>query len=200
MDPMQQPPVQPNPYDFIHNPQKPPKQPLIGGSTKSRAIFVGVIVLVLIVVAVVVSSVFSSLANAGTSQLKTVYAEQQELIRLAEIGLKDAVGPDTRGFAGTTLLSTRTSQQKIQSVLSSRGVKITPQEAAAKKNARAEEILTGAAANNRYDETMQELLEERISSYNNSLRAAYDANDSQQARDALNEAFSGAGMLISKTE
>jgi len=201
MDPMQQQPAPPNPYGFIVNPEQPPKRPLLGGnSVKSRALVFGGGILLLIIIAVIVMSIFSSIGSAGTNQLKTVYAEQQELIRIAELGANNALSTDTRGFAATTLLSTRTSQQQVQSILSSRRVKLTPEEINAKQNPNVEEILTGASANNRYDETMVELLNERITNYNQALRAAYDSNDGQQTRNTLNEAFASASTLVNTTE
>lgn len=197
---MKQPPTQPSPYGFILDPPPPPKKSLFsGGTTKSRAIIVGGVAFLLITLALIIMAVLSSLGNSGVSELKNVYAEQQELIRIAEIGSKDAVGTDTRGFASTTLLSARTAQQQVQSLISSRGAKIKPEEANSKRNANVEDILSGASANNRYDEALTELLESRIASYNQALDAAYNTN-SEQARQVLSEIYTGSRLLVKQTD
>lgn len=201
MDPMQQQPTTPNPYGFIVNPEQPSKRPFLGGnSAKSRLVLVVGGVLLLMIIAIIASSIFSSLNNKGTNQLKVVYAEQQELIRIAQIGSKDAQSTDTRNFAITTLFAAQTSQQKVSTVLTSRGIKLKPEEVNAKLNDKVESILTGAAANNQYDETMQELLKKQITSYNQALEAAFNSNEGQQTRAALSEAFKSSGTLLLPAE
>ncbi len=198
MDPMQQPPQQPNPYGFITDPT-PPKPSILGGnSMKGRIIVVAGGAFILLILAMILITVMSSLGKAGTNQLKAVYAEQQELIRVANIGAKDALGTDTRGYATVVALSTQTSQQQILQLLQSRNVKITPEEAAAKLNSKTADILTGAAANNRYDETVRELLEERITSYNAALKAAYEDASNETDKQALSSAFDSSSVLIFK--
>lgn len=199
MDPIQQQPTPPNPYGFIVNPEQPSKRPLFGGgSTKSRLILVIGIVLIIMILGIIVSSIFSAMGSAGTKQLKIVYAEQQEIIRIAGFGVKDAKGSDARNFAATTLYTTQTSQQQISSALSKQGVKISPEDANIKLNNKVEDILTGAAANNRYDETLRELLEKQIASYTKALEAAHDANEGQQIRTTLTDSYKSAALLVVK--
>lgn len=198
MDPMQQPSAPQNPYGFIMNPDQQPKRPLFGGSSKTRLIIVVAGVFLLIVIAFIVMSIFSSMSSSGTEQLKLVYAEQQEVIRIAEMGAKDARSSDTRNFATTTLFATQTSQQQIGKTITSQGVKLKPEDISAKKNSKVESILTGAAANNRYDETIRELLEKQIASYSQALQTAYNENTGQQTQAALSDAFKSTSVLIAK--
>lgn len=201
MDPLQQTPTPPNPYGFIVNPEQPAKRPFLGGnSTKSRLILVMSIVVILLIIGFVVTGILSSMNNKGTNQLKAVYAEQQELIRIAQFGAKDARSSDTRNFAITTLFTAQTSQQEINTILTKRGVKLKPEEVNAKLNTKIEEVLTGASANNRYDQTMQDLLEKQIGSYNQSLQSAFNSNDGKQTKAALSQAFKGSATLVRSTE
>lgn len=201
MDPMQQQPAPQNPYGFIVDPQQPQKRPFLSGnSTQSRMLIVGGAVLLLIIIGVAVSTIFSSINNRGTNQLKTVYAEQQEVIRIAEMGAREARSSDTRNFAITTQFAVQTSQTEIDTLLKTRKAKLKPEEINIKKNDKLETLLTSAAANNRYDETIHELLQKQITSYSQALQAAYEGNKGQQTRSTLTEAFQSATLLIKPAE
>src|SRR5688572_20450745 len=114
--PPNQPPTPPNPlptgqYDFILNPQQSRNTPGFGGgSMKSRLFLVAGLAVVLIVGAIIVSAILSRANSGPINNLKSVIAQQQGIIRVAEIGLKDAKSTDSRSFALTVLYSVTTDQ------------------------------------------------------------------------------------------
>lgn len=189
MEPMQQQPVQPNPYEFITNPGQ--QKPVGGGSTKSRIIVVAVGIVLLLVIGLGVSTLLSSAGKAAEQSLKDIVAEQEEIIRISETGAKDALSVETRSFAMTVLASVQTDQQKISKL-----VKLKPEERRAKQSSKTDEALTAAKANNRYDEVLTETLITRIGSYRTALKTAYDSTKAGKTRTTLSDTFDSASALL----
>lgn len=203
MDPMQQPGQQPpaGQYDFITNSPQKTKKPLIDpGSTKGRIMVVVGIVVLLMIGATIVTTIMSAGSKAARQNLKTVYATQQELIRVADLGVKDALSSDTRGFASTVSMSVKSDQIKTASLLASNGAKIKPEEANAKKSTKTDEALAAAQAANRYDETLVENLNKQITAYQQALDAAHTAISSKKDQEALVVMYTGAQTLAKAPE
>ena len=195
---MQQAP-QGNPYEFITNPGQPPKSPLLGGSTKSRIfIVVGAIFLLLILFGIA-STILSSGKNASTVALKNVIAEQEELIRISDIGFKDALGTEARGYAITVSLTMKTSQQELTERLTATKAKMNAIDLKAKNNPKTDEALTAAQASNRYDEALTEALNDNLSKYMKDLKSTYNSTGSEKTKAALNKAYDNAAILLKTT-
>lgn len=190
----QQAPPPGNPYDFILNPQQQTKRSFLsGGPTKILLIAGGALLLV-----VVASIVFSLLFSGGgqTGQLKEIAAAQEEIIRVAELGLKEAKSPDGLSLATTVNLSVTTDQSRLLGALEKSGIKVGSAELTSKKDPKTDELLENAAANNRYDEALTEILTDQLNDYLRLLRSAHQANPNADAKAALEASFDSASALL----
>lgn len=189
MEPSQQ-PVQPN-YDFLAN-SGPQKQPgLSGGSTKTRILVVVVGALLLIIIGFVVMNLLSSAGKTAEQNLKSVIAEQEEIIRISDMGVDEALTTEVRSFAVSVLSVVRTDQQKI-----GKFVKLKPEERRAKRNTKTDEELNAAKASNRYDEALTETLTSKLKTYQSTLKAAYDSAKANGTRTALSDAYNNVSTLL----
>lgn len=198
MDPYQSPqPSQQNPYDFITNPGGPAKQPRLGGgSLKTRLLVVIGGLLALMILGSVVATVLSSSGRKDTTALKNLAAQQQELIRVAELGADKAVDYKTRSLAYTAKLSVTTQQQKLLAYLSGRGITVTKEELAAKKQSSIDKDLDSAAANNRFDEVFSATLDEELQDYATAMKTIYDSITSEKTKEILSESYTSSVTLI----
>lgn len=198
MDPMQQTP-QGNPYEFITNPGQAPKKPLLGGSTKSRVLLVVGGIFLLFIIFGIANALLSSGKNASTQALKNIVAEQEEIIRIADIGTTDALGSEARGYAITVSMTTQTNQQEMLDVLKTTKIKISNPELKAKFSAKTDEAFTAAKANNRYDEALTQALNESLTKYMKNLKSAYNVVSSEKTKTAIDKAYTNADTLLKTT-
>lgn len=197
MEPYQQQPQQ-NPYEFITNPAQPPKQPLFGGSMKSRILVVVIGLILIMIIGGVISTILSSAGKASRQQLKTALAEQVEIIRVSELGKNDALTSETRGYATTVNYVMKTNQISLEDRLKVQKIKVEKVERAAKFNPKTEEALKAASSNNRYDEVMTETLDKLLSEHQKTLRSAYNSNENEKTRVVLQKNFKDAELLLVK--
>lgn len=190
-------PSQPNPYDFITSPGQP--APKAGkSSTRSRLVVIAVGILLLVILASVAFSFLGSADRTARQNLKNIVAEQEELIRVAALGIQDAQSADVKGRAYIVSTSVQTSQQEIISLLESGKASIEPQEKVAKKDSKTDEALSAAAASNRYDEAFTAILDEKLEEYLQSLKTTYDGMSGEKSRTALSSAYSSASIILAK--
>lgn len=190
----QQAPPSGNPYDFILNPQQQPKRSFLSGGPSKLLMIAGGTLLLIIILSIVLSLLFSGGGQAG--QLKEIAARQEEIVRVAELGLKEAKSPDGLSLATTVSLSVATDQSKLLGALEKSGIKVEPAELNSKKDAETDELLKNAAANNRYDEALTEILTDQLNDYLKLLRSAHQANPDTDTKTALESSFDNASALL----
>ncbi|MFZ1324393.1 MAG: hypothetical protein WAQ57_04520 [Candidatus Saccharimonadales bacterium] len=196
MEPMNQVPQQ-NPYDFITNPGQPGKKPGLGGSpAKTRLIIVIAGAVLLIVIISIVAMILSNAGKRDIPGLKSIAAEQQELIRIAELGKDRTTDATTRTLAYNTSLSTTTQQQKLIAYLDTRGTKMDKIQLGIKKDASLEAELESAAANNRFDEEFGKVLNASLLEYNDSLSKAYKSAAGPKSKAILEESFNNSVTIL----
>lgn len=195
MQPTEQ-PNQQNPYGFIMNPEKPPKRPLFGGSMKSRILVVVAGVVLLMILGMVASALLSAGNKAVVNSLKDVIAKQQELIRVSDMGTKNASTSKAISFARTVNLTIKTDQAVIIDYLGRNKGSITDFEKNSAKNSNTDTILEASKANNRYDEVLTEELTKLLTSYRASLNTAYDTAKGENTKATLSKSYETAGTLL----
>lgn len=196
MDPNQLPPQQ-NPYSFITSTGPAPKKPLLGGgSMKSRILLVGGTLLLIIIIFTVVSSLLSGGSKGTISGLKDIIAKQQEIIRIAELGAKDATSVDARNFAKTVSLTVQTDQTKTVEILSSNNGKIIKEEQAASFSSKTDQALEAAKANNQYDTVLKETLTTQLTAYLATLKKTHDGTNGKNTKENLSSSYKNASTLI----
>lgn len=161
---------------------------------KTRLAFVGMGVGVLLVIVIA----FSLLLNRGPSnkdQLLRLAQQQQELIRVSEIGVKKARNRQAQDLAITAQLSLTSEQGPLQAALKSQGVKVSSKQLNAGKDAKTDERLTQAEQTNRFDEEFLEYLQAGLLDYQKNLKAAYDAAQSRSFKETLAAQYDKAATL-----
>ncbi len=184
-------------YDFITNPGKPPKKPLLpsGNSMQTRIfIFLGGVV-VLIILGVIVASLLSSGGNKQKETLTKAAQQQTELIRVSAIGIEKARDSSTRNLATTINLSLQSDQQKLLG-----HVKVSAKQLALGKNSQTDVSLTSAEQSNKFDEVFKQTMQTQLTAYQKSLKTAYDGSSSAKLKTSLSELFVNADTLIAQSK
>lgn len=192
-----------NPYDFIVNPQKPQRAPLMsfsggsGGGMGMRIAVVGIGLVLLIVVMIVISSLFKGGGN--TKNMTSVAQDQAEILRVATLATQsqsnDISQNTTLFFAQNADLSISSEQQKLLSFLSANGAKLSTAQLALKTNNQTTNALTAAAASSTYDTAFLSAMQTDFATYNADLKIAYAASKNPQEQQLLKADYQGAQLL-----
>jgi hypothetical protein len=188
-------------YNFIMNPGGPaPKKSLLPSDKKKKMLlFVGGGVTLLIVLLMLIS-ILSNRPNDITEQLVTIAKQQNELIRIAEIGTEKARTTDAQNLAVTTRLSLSSQQQNLLGIVGQNGKKLSGKELSESADARNDQLLNDAEQNNRFDEVFKELLETEIAAYQKNLESVFFQTDSKSTKDALSSHYNSASLLAGAKE
>lgn len=170
-------PLQPNPnepghdpYAFFMEPQKAPRNSLFGGGASNQKLFMiaGAIVVFLILVVFLVS--LSAGGNKGGSQLLSLAQSQQEVIRVAKDGTKNAQSTDLKYFAATTVISVTSDQRLLLADMAKSGKKVKPKDLDLGRNPQTDQALAAALAANTYDSTFASSMDSQLGDYINKLK------------------------------
>ncbi|MBW3568808.1 hypothetical protein KY385_01635 [Candidatus Parcubacteria bacterium] len=189
-------------YEFIMNPQKPPKKPLLdlgNASTLKRAMFAGGALIVLIIL---VSTVFSFLNSAGSDhrdRLLEIAQTQHEIIRVAESAEEKIGDRDLLFKVNNIQLTMRSSQLELIGALAGRGLKKVEKKLEASQNAESDALLVQGEQSGKFDETYQALLDQQLNNYRLQLQAAYESSNASE-KQIIETAFGQIDLLLDKPE
>lgn len=191
-----------NPYDFIMNSGEPPKKSPLGlpsGNSKlQRILIVGGGIVVLIIIGVLLLSIVTAGSKSNTEQLLSLAKTQTELIRVADLVVKEPSvrNESTRILAINTSVSVNSTKQQVVSMITKSGKKADPKQLALSKNTKTDASLESALQNNQYDEVATEILTTELKNYRLQLKTSYDAVSSKQDKQILSDAFKGTSLLL----
>jgi hypothetical protein len=183
-------------YGFIMNPQQAPKASPFSGLGKKQLIVLGVAA---VVVLGIVGGVIYSAANSGPSnkeQLLAVAQQQNEIIRISDIALKEAKGIPARNLATTAKLSLRSDQSSLIAALKAQNVKVGAPQLKAGQDKTNDAKLTEGTQNNRFDEAYMTLVQSALVKYQRSLDAVYKTTVSVSLRATLKAQYQHASLII----
>lgn len=198
--------TQPNgdPYSFIFETGTPVKNSFsgAGGSgTKKRILIAAIIGGVLLLVFAIAFSVLLGGSKGNTETLATIYKQQGALIQLAETGMPKAKGPIARNLAATTKLSMITAQKDVLAHMKKQGYKGDVKLLAPVKDSKIDALLLAAEQNNRYDETLTQIIGQQLATYQSTIKKAYDGAADNTGKQLLSTMFKQTGLLTGvKTE
>lgn len=198
MPPNQQNKQQPGQYDFIMNPEKPPKKPLFvsTGSTGQKIIVVAVGLVLLIMLMVIVSSFLNKSANAQNDKLLGLAKTQTEIARVADAA-KDKITDKNLLYESINVkLSVESSKQEIVSALASRGKKVKEKNLQV-INPDNDTVLAQGEQNGRFDDTYKQLLEQQLIDYQKQLQTVYDSSNATE-KDIVSSANDQISLLLGK--
>lgn len=189
------PPAQPvNPYEFILN-ETPALKRRFGASTAQRLLLFGAGLLVLFFVGIALLSLLND--DSGHGQLQVdVGVKQQELIRIATLGSKDARDTEAKGYSNTVKSTVQTDYNNFSALISESTKKQIDQQVKAADDSAVKNALEKAGLNNAYDEQLYEVLDLKLKAYQVTLKQAFDATTNSRFKSAYGTAHTNAGDLI----
>lgn len=204
VNPMQPQPQSPDQaYDFINNPIKPPKEPLLskitGGSLVLRIVLaVGILIFFIIAI-----SVFKSISNRSTAAtaaaLISVVQDQQELLHIVgESAQQSGLASNHQNFAATLKLSVASSQSQLISYILAGHQKLTTQQLNLKISSSVDSQLSNAITDNTFDQTFQQVMQSQLNSYGKDLQKAYAQDKGPKGRAILKDSYDQAQLLYTQ--
>ena len=187
-----------NPYDFIFNGQnKKGKQPFLAGGSKQQRILIAIIFggIILVLIIAVFSFVFSK-GKSNTKVLVSVAQQQNEAIRIAEIGVSKSKDSATRNLAITTKLSLETSQKQLLDNIKQTDGEVQENELNAKKSSATDEALTAAEQSGNFDKEFSAKIREQLNMYLSELKDARSQIPTKSTRAILDSSISQATLLL----
>lgn len=148
------------------------------------------------IIALVVISFISNAGKSSSQSLIDLARQQQELIRVAEIGVSGSRSTNTKNLAATAQLSLQTTQNDTIALLKKQGYKLSVKDLALKENSQTDQQLDAANLNNSFDDTFTKLIRTQLANYRSSLNGAYKASKSKTERQILQTSYNGVTLLI----
>jgi len=189
-----------NPYDFMLAPKPEVKRPLLSGgkSPKNILIIVGAIGLLVVLVGVIVSLM---LPKGDTSQsVLGIAQQQQELMRIATQGQRQATSEDTKILAYNVDLSIGTSQRKILTYMTTRKIKTNEKLLALTQDPATDKDLEDAKAPSTYDSALGKVLATQLQSYLTDLQKSFQQTKNKALKQILSESYSSGKTLLSQAQ
>jgi hypothetical protein len=189
-----------NPYGFILDTQHQPKKGLIPNhnpnSTRSRILVALGAGTALVIVAIIAFSLISGGGDNNSQLLTSLAAEQQEIIRVADLGVKGATDPSTQALAEVTKLSVISQQNKLTTYLTDHGVKLAPTSLNTKLNKATDTTLTDATASNRFNDVFTETIKKSLTSYAANVKQSYDSASNTASKTLLADSYNSTNNLL----
>ena len=186
-----------DPYSFIMDTQHKKKSLLPkDGSIKSRLLILASVGIVLIFAIIAISSLLGGGKENNAQLLTNLAAEQTEIIRIADLGIKGSTNPDTLAYLQTTKISVTAEQVKILGYLTLNKVKVTPLQLNAKLNKTIDAELVSATASNQFDEVVVTKIKESLKVYSANLSITYKSAGNPTSQKILSESFNSTSVLL----
>jgi len=166
------------------------------GTTKKLITVVGGCVGLLIIGLIFINFLGSS-EKTDTQMFLGLAQQQQEIIRVAGLGLaQPAASPDTINHLLTTQLTMQSSQKDILALLNQKDPKKAAKELALKQDLQTDTKITTAVQNGVFDKTFIQILDGQLATYSNSLQTAYKSSKKKAEKDILMASFNDVKLLL----
>lgn len=197
------PPISPhsgpqNQYDFIVNPHKPHRRSLFsGGSKKQRIIIAAAGLAGLLILVSIIMTVLNSAGKANTNDLVLAAQQQQELIRISDIGIKKSRTSSVKNKATTTKLTLESDQPALQAIVK-KAKRVDSKVLKLGQDASTDQTLTAAEQANRFDEVFTATLQKELSEYQQTLKRVHDSSENTRNKQMLAAQYRNVGLLLNK--
>lgn len=153
-----------------------PKLPS-GNSKMSRIVIVCSGFILMIVFLAVLFNFLGRGSRQTQARMFSLAAEQQEIIRVSDIGVQEARTTKVKTFANNTNLNMQSTQSQLTEIVKTYASAPKPADLKAKLNEKTDELFEVAKQNNRFDEVFSAQLTDQLLAYQKSLRAAKNSVD-----------------------
>lgn len=187
-------------YDFLRDKPASKKSLLPSGGSKMQRIVLALVGLALLfVIGVIFMNILNAPGRAAANDLLLAAQQQEELIRLAGIGEKDATSPDTKNLAVNAKLTLQTDRLKLQAIVN-KSKKLDERILAQGRDSSTDKTLAAAKQANRFDEVFTSTLKKELLKYQQTLKRVYDNSNNQTNKQVLAEQYSHVKLLLEALE
>ena len=173
MDPQYVPSAPQNNYDFLSEQPGNTKKPFLGSGNPKRKMLLSVLFIMgVLLIAVVVLVIFRSLTKKDYSVYKSLVIQQNEIVRIAGLGVTKARDSSVKNYSSTIYSVTLSEKNSTTAFVTKAGVKINEKELGLSKDADNDKLLAAAGSSNQYDQKLFELLNTLVSNYQKDIKAA----------------------------
>ncbi len=198
------PPVNPeghNPYGFIMDTQHQQKKKVLSGGGGGNGLKSRILVLigggiVLITLFILASSLLFGNKDSAAQLLLGVTAQQQEIVRVADAGIKNATDPSVTAFAQTIKSAVSSEQRELITLLGNAKTKVSPEILASRKSTRTDSELSTASKSNNYNETFNEIMRAYLNTYKAEIERSHTAASSAKTKELLKKFFDSTNTLL----
>jgi hypothetical protein len=182
-------------YDFIMNPGSPQKKSLLPGGPKAKmALLFGGIGLVVVLFLIIILSLLSG-GSSATDSLVTIARKQNEVVRIATIGTKNATDQKTMKLATMSQLVVTSDQKAMIDYLAKEGNKVGAKELAIGADSKSDQKLEAAESNGRFDETFTEIILVLLKEYQRSLRTGYEGLG-KTGKEIIDQSYENVSLIL----
>lgn len=187
-----------DPYAFLNETRKPKKfsfGSFNGLSIQGKLIALGVGLVVLIVLILILKSAFGSSQSVNMPSLYAVLGQEQELINLSTTGSQQSSASQSYlNFSQTVVASVSSDQNKLLTLLSSNGIKVSSSNFLLQPTADAK--LTQAIQDSNFDPVYSSVMNTELKLYQTDLSNAYSLTKSTVLRSYLKTDYSHTVLLF----
>lgn len=182
-------------FDFIMNPQTPPKKSFLPSNPKIKMLVIGLgIITIVVILLAVILSIFSS-GDSSTETLVKISQQQNEIIRISNDGKTKAGGEKAKKLATMTNMTVTTDQSNLLNYLSKQKRKVKPKELKLLTDAKADKELVAASSNGRYDEVFTQIIIEKLNEYQKSLQGTFN-NVGPKGKEVIKQSYDNTTLII----
>lgn len=186
-----------NPYGFILDTDHKKKKKLV--KPKSFRSLILVIIgggIVLSIATIAISSFISRSQTGRTTELISLTAEQQEIIRVASLGVTGSDDLTIQSWAETVKLSVTSQQKSLITYLVKNNVKVEKLTLDSKLDKTTDTALKTATANNRFSDEFKTTLKKSLTTYGNDLKKSYDGASGPNSKKILIDSYKSTAFLL----
>lgn len=203
MGPYQQyqaPQNQGSPYEFMFEPQKPPRRKLLNIGGNNFVLTIGVLVGGAILLMLIIVLILNIVTGGGgnTSDLISLTETQHEFARVTGNADQTATSQTTKNLAITIDLTMNTQEEGTLALLKKQGVNVSTKELSLKQNASTDQQLANAEATSTYDQVFDQLMQQQLSSYAGALKQLYNKTRSASVRSLTSNYYSQTEKILSQ--
>lgn len=195
MEPNQM-PSEPNKYDYILNPNRPAATKA-GFAFKNKKLVSVAFIAAVILLVVIVLSIFFSLTRKNYSGYISLAQQQTEILRIATASGGNTKEAATKNYVQSIASVVLSQKNATLEFVKKNHVKVKDSVLDVKKSSSADKQLDAAKANNSYDKTLAEILNNRLNEYKKSV-GNLSAKVSSKSEKTLIQNISNDLSIISK--
>jgi len=183
-------------YDFILNAGDPPKESLWSKIDKKRVIIFVIFVIIFIIICSIVFTIISNKNNlTQQSRLLTVAQSQNEVIRTSELGYERITDPDLKKRVQNIDTTLKKAVENTKIMIYDRGDNVEESQLTANQDNGTEDLLNKAETYGNYDETLDKVLNTKLTAYQQALLIA-EKSSNKAEKSALEANYKEADAML----